>query len=82
MSLVRLGKRDEAEVHKVRREEGLVRPKKGQDAVNFASDESFSIETRQQDNGRKSGWLYMERLASLELGISNHPIGRPLITSD
>lgn len=48
MSLVRLGKRGEVEVHKVRREEGLVRPKKGQDAVNFASEESFSIvETRQ-----------------------------------
>lgn len=60
MSLVRLGKREEAEVHKVRREEGLVRPKKGQDAVNFASDESFSIETRQQDNGQKVDALYGE----------------------
>jgi hypothetical protein len=46
VSLVRLGKRGEAEVHKVRREEGLVRPKKGQDEVNFASEESFSIGTK------------------------------------
>lgn len=59
VSLVRLGKRGEAEVHNVRREEGLVRPKKGQDAVNFASEESFSIGTQKQ-GGQKSGIVYME----------------------
>lgn len=45
VSLVRLGKRGEAEVHKARREEGFVRPRKGQDEANFASDESLSIIT-------------------------------------
>jgi hypothetical protein len=45
VSLVRLGKRGEAEVHKVRREEGFVRPRNGQDEANFASDESLSIIT-------------------------------------
>jgi hypothetical protein len=41
-----LGKRGEAEVHRARREEGFVRPRKGQDVANFASDESLSIVTR------------------------------------
>lgn len=79
MSLVRLGNRGEVEVHKVRREEGLVRPKKGQDAVNFASEESFSIvETRQ--GGQKVDALYGDttRVATIcRSGIMNwkHPIG-------
>jgi len=45
VSLVRLGKWGEAEVHKARREEGFVRPRKGQEEANFASDESLSIIT-------------------------------------
>jgi len=45
VSLVRLGKRGEADVHKARREEGFVRPRKGQYEVNFASEESLSIIT-------------------------------------
>jgi hypothetical protein len=45
VSLVRLGKWGEAEVHKARREDVFVRPKKGQDEVNFARDESLSIVT-------------------------------------
>jgi len=54
VSLVRLGKRGEAEVHKARREEGFVRPRKGQDEANFASDESLSIVTG-IEVGRSSG---------------------------
>jgi hypothetical protein len=54
VSLVRLGKRGEVEVHKVRSEEGFVRPRKGQDEANFASDESLSIITGIQE-GESSG---------------------------
>jgi len=36
----------------VRREEGFVRPRKGQDEANFASDESLSIITG-IDEGKK-----------------------------
>jgi hypothetical protein len=45
VSLVRLGKRGEAEVQRARREEVFVRPKKGHDEVNLESDESLSIVT-------------------------------------
>jgi hypothetical protein len=54
VSLVRLEKRGEAEVHKARREEGFVRPRKRQDKANFASDESLSIITGVEE-GRSSG---------------------------
>lgn len=60
VSFVRLGKRGETEVHKVRREEGFVRPRKGQYEVNFASDESLSIITGIGEGkamGRKLGWM-------------------------
>jgi hypothetical protein len=40
-----------------------VRPRKGQDAVNFASDESFSIETRQEKTTDSKWVIYMETLA-------------------
>jgi hypothetical protein len=46
-------------VHRVRREEVFVRPKKGQDEVNFESDESLSIVTETETGdgeGQSSGW--------------------------
>jgi hypothetical protein len=55
VSLVRLGKRGEVEVHKVRREEGFVRPRKGQDEANFASDESLSIITGIDEGKSRAG---------------------------
>ena len=57
-----LGKRGEADVHSARREEGFVRPRKGQDAANFASDESLSIVNRDRRRGGKNQRQERERL--------------------
>jgi len=52
VSVVRLGKREEAEVHRERKEEVLVRTRNGQDEVNFAREDNLSIK-RQDRTERK-----------------------------
>jgi hypothetical protein len=90
VSLVRLGKRGETEVDKARREEGFVRPRKGQDGTNFARDESLSIITRIEEGRKSSGRGRRERVGRMQvyirdnvvlivrIGISNILIGWPV----
>jgi hypothetical protein len=72
VSLVRLGKRGEAEVHRARREEVFVRPKKGQDEANFESEESLSIVT---ETGTGDGGGSAKRPSFITVSYPRNGIG-------